>query len=135
MTTNFRIFSIAGHSFRRTSATILANSGADMETIMRHGGWRNESCAKIYIEDSLHYKAKTGNMITSSVFGQSSSTVNVADLIVDQLPAAEPSSSMVNGADSSTISDEQSWNDMILDLGTEDETTTRSWYGYCHRGW
>ncbi|KAJ6639008.1 hypothetical protein Bhyg_11747, partial [Pseudolycoriella hygida] len=33
-----------GHSFRRTSATILANSGADMETIMRHGGWRNETC-------------------------------------------------------------------------------------------
>ncbi|KAG4065945.1 hypothetical protein HA402_010299 [Bradysia odoriphaga] len=56
-----------GHSFRRTSATFLANSGADMETIMRHGGWHNESCAKGYIEDSLSYKARTGEMIRSSV--------------------------------------------------------------------
>lgn len=61
----------AGHSFRRSSATILANSGADMETIMRHGAWRNENCAKGYIEDALHYKQKTGNMITSSILRSS----------------------------------------------------------------
>lgn len=63
----------AGHSFRRTSATILANSGADIETILRHGGWRNEKCAKGYIEDALHYKERTGNMITSSILGPISS--------------------------------------------------------------
>lgn len=62
---------VSGHSFRRTSATILANSGADMETIMRHGGWRNESCAKGYIEDSLAYKAKTGKMIQHAILGES----------------------------------------------------------------
>ncbi|KAG4073224.1 hypothetical protein HA402_013484 [Bradysia odoriphaga] len=38
-----------------------------METIMRHGGWRNESCAKAYIEDSLAYKLKTGNMIQRAI--------------------------------------------------------------------
>lgn len=59
-----------GHSFRRTSATFLANSGADIETIMRHGGWRNESCAKEYIEDSLAYKARTGDMIQRAILGQ-----------------------------------------------------------------
>lgn len=36
---------------------------------MRHGNWRNESCAKGYIEDSLGYKTRTGEMIQSSIFG------------------------------------------------------------------
>lgn len=36
---------------------------------MRHGGWRNESCAKGYIEDSLAYKTRTGEMIRLSVLG------------------------------------------------------------------
>lgn len=69
---------------------------------MRHGGWRNESCAKGYIEDSLHYKERTGNMITSSIFAQTSSTVNCADLpnINGEI------SSSVNGASSSTIIDQ-----------------------------
>lgn len=40
-----------------------------METILRHGGWRNESCAKGYIEDSLAYKTRTGEMIRSSILG------------------------------------------------------------------
>lgn len=38
---------------------------------MRHGGWRNESCAKGYIEDSLAYKTRTGEMIRLSVLGES----------------------------------------------------------------
>lgn len=66
---SLRILFITGHSFRRTSATILANSGADMEMIMRHGNWRNESCAKGYIEDSLGYKTRMGQMIQSSILG------------------------------------------------------------------
>ena len=30
-----------GHSFRRTSATILANAGADFAMLKRHGGWKS----------------------------------------------------------------------------------------------
>lgn len=29
-----------GHCLRRTSATFLADSGADIQTLKRHGGWR-----------------------------------------------------------------------------------------------
>lgn len=36
---------------------------------MRHGGWRNESCAKGYIEDSLAYKARTGEIFQTSIIG------------------------------------------------------------------
>lgn len=30
-----------GHSFRRTSATLLADAGANITTLKRHGGWRS----------------------------------------------------------------------------------------------
>lgn len=59
----------SGHSLRRTSATFLANSGADIETIMRHGGWLNESCVKACIEDSIGYKTRTGEMIQQAIVG------------------------------------------------------------------
>lgn len=45
-----------GHSFRRSSATLLANSGADLTVLKRHGGWRSSSVAEGYIEDSLQNK-------------------------------------------------------------------------------
>lgn len=65
-----------GHSFRRTSATLLANSGADLLTLKRHGGWKSSSVAEGYIEESIYQKRKTGNLITSaiSVNRQASST-------------------------------------------------------------
>lgn len=56
-----------GHSFRRTSATLLADSGANITTIKRHGGWRSDAVAERYIEDSVGNKRKIGNMITSSI--------------------------------------------------------------------
>lgn len=43
---------------------------------MRHGAWRSERAAKGYIEDSLQYKKKTGNMIMDAIngFGSSAAT-------------------------------------------------------------
>lgn len=35
-----------GHSFRRTSATLLADSGADLTTLIRHGGWKSSGVAE-----------------------------------------------------------------------------------------
>jgi|SRR5699024_382777 len=45
-----------GHCFRRSSATSLANSGANMTTMKRHGGWRSTSVAEAYIADSIENK-------------------------------------------------------------------------------
>lgn len=71
MTVNIDNFSfyILGHAFRRTSTAILANTGANIETIKRHGGWKSASVAEQYIEDSLHYKRKTGDTLLSSISG------------------------------------------------------------------
>lgn len=35
-----------GHSFRRTLATILANSGCNITTLKRHGGWKSATVAE-----------------------------------------------------------------------------------------
>ena len=47
-----------GHAFRRSSATLLADSGADLSLLKRHGGWKSTSVAERYIEDSLNTKIK-----------------------------------------------------------------------------
>lgn len=59
--------SYTGHSFRRTSATLLANSGADILTLKRHGGWRSNNVAESYIEDSIQNKANIGAKITQAI--------------------------------------------------------------------
>ncbi|KAJ8909729.1 hypothetical protein NQ315_014380 [Exocentrus adspersus] len=37
-----------GHSFRRSSATLLAEAGTDLSVLKRHGGWRSDSVAEGY---------------------------------------------------------------------------------------
>jgi integrase len=45
-----------GHCFRRTSASLLANAGADMSVIKRHGAWKSSNVAEGYVDDSLENK-------------------------------------------------------------------------------
>jgi integrase len=45
-----------GHSLRATSATILADSGASLENLKRHGGWKSTSVAEGYIRESMQQK-------------------------------------------------------------------------------
>ena len=63
--------SYTGHSFRRTSETLLADSGADMITLKRHGCWKSDAVAAGYIEDSTASKVKIAKQISTSVFGSS----------------------------------------------------------------
>ncbi|XP_015523067.1 uncharacterized protein [Neodiprion pinetum] len=56
-----------GHSFRRTSVTLLANAGADITTLKRHGGWRSNRVAEEYIKDSLNKKTKICEQIAETV--------------------------------------------------------------------
>jgi integrase len=44
--------SFTGHSLRRTSATLLADSGADILTLKRHGSWKSNSVAESYVSAS-----------------------------------------------------------------------------------
>ena len=62
-----------GHSFRRTSATLLANAGASMGTLKRHGGWKSAKIAEGYIEESVNNKRKICQQITESLIDQNDS--------------------------------------------------------------
>lgn len=81
-----------GHSFRRSSATVLANAGADLLTIKRHGGWRSSSVAEGYIDDSIVTKKDISRKIMHSV--QSTSRVDESLQKFDSVPV--PSTSATN---------------------------------------
>lgn len=52
-----------GHSFRRTSASLLANSGGDILALKQHGGWKSTNIAEGYVQQSLAKKRKISNQI------------------------------------------------------------------------
>lgn len=56
-----------GHCFRRSSASLLADSGADITNIKRHGGWKSTTVAEGYIESSIENKRKVGNQIFEDI--------------------------------------------------------------------
>lgn len=56
-----------GHSFRRTSATLLADAGADIVMLKRHGGWKSTTVVKGYVQDSINNKRKIGGLISEQI--------------------------------------------------------------------
>lgn len=72
-----------GHAFRRTSATLLADSGASMTTLMRHGGWKSPACAQRYVANSIEQKRKVFNQIVD----QCRPSTSRDDSNEDQVPA------------------------------------------------
>ncbi|KAJ8914384.1 hypothetical protein NQ315_017474 [Exocentrus adspersus] len=57
-----------GHCMRRTSSTLLAEAGASMTTLKRHGGWKSTSVAEGYLEDSISSKNKLSRMLAVIFF-------------------------------------------------------------------
>ncbi|XP_031348033.1 uncharacterized protein LOC116174283 [Photinus pyralis] len=55
-----------GHCFRRTSTTLLVDSGADILTLKRHGGWKSSCVAEGYLEDSIQTKISVAKKILST---------------------------------------------------------------------
>lgn len=54
-----------GHCFRRSSASILADTGVDISVLKRHGGWKSSTVAEGYVENSLQQKKE----IAEKMFG------------------------------------------------------------------
>lgn len=65
-----------GHCFRRSSATLLADSGADITNLKRHGGWKSSSVAEGYIEDSIQQKVITAEKILGRDVASSSNNLS-----------------------------------------------------------
>ncbi|KAJ8666825.1 hypothetical protein QAD02_008487 [Eretmocerus hayati] len=89
------------HSMRRSSATLYADSGADLEDLVRHGKWKNPKCAQGYVADSKYTKNKTAHQLSnfimfdehrSQVFPASSSS----SMAMFQPPSEQASTSTHN---------------------------------------
>lgn len=59
-----------GHSFRRTSATVLADTGATTMDLQRHGGWKSATVAQSYVDDSTEYKKTTAKKISNAILSE-----------------------------------------------------------------
>jgi len=71
--------SYTGHTLRRTSATLLADSGADILTLKRHGGWKSNTVAEGYVENSVNNKKKICNQITSAITKNNSANLQTSE--------------------------------------------------------
>ncbi|KAJ8912180.1 hypothetical protein NQ315_006147, partial [Exocentrus adspersus] len=57
--------SYTGYCLRRTSATVLADAGASVTNLKRHGGWKSSTVAEGYLEESISLKNKTERMLST----------------------------------------------------------------------
>lgn len=69
-----------GHCFRRSSASLLADAGADMHTLKRHGGWKSNNVAEGYVETSIENK----KIIATKIMGSSVSVGSSSKVTVEQ---------------------------------------------------
>lgn len=88
-----------GHSMRRTSATLLIDGGANIESLKRHGGWKSSSVAEGYIEDSLRNKNEiAGRILSVNEFpGSSNSDYSTEASAFEHNPRQNPTSSLLHG--------------------------------------
>ncbi|KAF2898575.1 hypothetical protein ILUMI_07603 [Ignelater luminosus] len=72
-----------GHAFRRSSASLLVDSGGDLIQLKKHGGWKSNAVAEGYVDESIQNKMDCANKIFTG--GQSSrNTSNPASFIPSQ---------------------------------------------------
>lgn len=80
-----------GHCFRRTAATLLSNSGANMAMLKQLGGWRSDSVASGYIANSM----KTKTLIYQGITHENK-TANDASLVQPSTSNQNPCPSNVS---------------------------------------
>lgn len=104
--------SYTGHSFRRTSATVLVDAGADITALKRHGGWRSNSVAEGYINDSIANKNNTARKIATAIgFSNTEQEIN------NSTPVFINSESDVNTASTSEIQFDNNDNQIQIKSG------------------
>lgn len=105
-----------GHCFRRTSATLLSDSGANMQMIKQLGRWRSDIIAQGYIENSMHNR----ELIYNGVIQKPR-----ADMHANQPKTANQKSTKIRNIDpepstsAQTIIDHED-NSLAFDLNSED---------------
>ena len=55
-----------GHALRVTSATVLADEGANSLSLKRHGRWKSDAVAEEYLRESKQVRKETANLLAGS---------------------------------------------------------------------
>lgn len=86
-----------GHCFRRSSTSLLADSGADLLSVKRHGGWRSNTVAEGYIDTSCENKKRIASRILGEKENMEASTsINKQKLEIISKNSSEVTSSGIN---------------------------------------
>lgn len=112
-----------GHSFRRTSATLLASCGGNILQLKQHGGWKSSNVAEGYIEDSLTNKKKIASMLqglSTSPYATTSSRNPEAVFDVSQTPSTS-TGQLSTSTTEDTVSNSviNSVNNTVINLPTD----------------
>lgn len=70
-----------GHSFRRTSASLLAEAGGDILQLKKHGGWKSTAVAEGYVDSSLNTKMACASKIFSANNNVNQPSISQASII------------------------------------------------------
>ncbi|KAJ8986011.1 hypothetical protein NQ317_013895 [Molorchus minor] len=68
-----------GHCFRRTSATLLANTGGDILQLKKLGVGNPNTVAEGYVENSLHGQIKIANMLSHVENPETSASSSISE--------------------------------------------------------
>jgi integrase len=71
--------SYTGHSLRVTSATVLADEGANNLALKRHGRWSSDSVAEEYVRNSKHSRVETATLLAGPGATTITTTVQTKD--------------------------------------------------------
>lgn len=81
-----------GHSFRRSSSTILVDGGGDLQMLKKHGGWKGNSVAAGYVDALVATRMQINETIAAEIDKQSS----VANVLPKQSMVASTSSAQAS---------------------------------------
>lgn len=65
-----------GHCYRRTGATLLADSGADFSKVKQLGGWVSDKVCHGYVENSIHNRQQIFDGVTHAAKINTATTSN-----------------------------------------------------------
>ena len=97
-----------GHSFRRTSSTLLVDAGADLLTLKRHGGWKSDKVAEGYVAASMRNKKRTCGLITQALnLAPSTSTSTATITPAPRIEVAKNANTLTNFSPITAAADEE----------------------------
>ena len=117
-----------GHCFRRTSATTLVNSGAELLALKRHGGWLSSAVAETYIEESLSNKKRVGQELQNQIFKKpclpTSTIVRPQQDAIDAIEVRNTASIITLGSNSEKSATNSTVEPQNLELQIPDEISS-----------